>query len=701
MRSTQLNPLFASLRGIKGVGPKLSHAFGKLLRGDENLEARKIDLLLHMPHSLIDRSLQPGLAYAPDGVIVTIRATIDKHLPPPRNNRRVPYRIQAHDETGELTLVFFHAKGSYLEQQMPVGEERYISGRLERFKGEAQIAHPDHVVTEEEFASMALLEPVYPLTAGLSGKVLHRTVIAALEELPELAEWQDGPWLAQNSWSSFHEALQRVHTPLETEDIDPLSKFRQRLAYDECLASQLALSLVRKSVKKEAGVARRWQGKLAEALTAALPFSLTGSQTKAIDDISNDLTTPERMLRLIQGDVGSGKTMVALFAAANVIESGSQAAMMAPTELLARQHLQSIKPLCDAVGIRVASLTGKDGAASKREKLKALKDGDIDFLIGTHALFQDKVEFADLGLAIVDEQHRFGVHQRLMLSSKGRATDLLVMTATPIPRTLVLTYFGDMDVSLLTEKPAGRKPIATRTMSMDRLGELVHGLQRALQTGAKVYWVCPLVEESEVLDVTSAEDRFSSLKEVFGNRVELVHGRMTPDEKSAAMYNFKDGEADILVATTVIEVGVDVPDATIIVIEHAERFGLAQLHQLRGRVGRGDKASSCILLFKGPLGEVSKARLAIMRETEDGFRIAEEDLRLRGEGDLLGTKQSGTPGFKLAQMEIHQQLMEAARDDARLIIENDLALQSPRGQALRNLLYLFGRDEAIQLLKAG
>ncbi|MCV6547173.1 MAG: ATP-dependent DNA helicase RecG [Cohaesibacter sp.] len=701
MRSTQLNPFFASLKGIKGVGPKLSLAFGKLLRGDEALEARRIDLLLHMPHSLIDRSLQPGIAHAPDGMIVTIKARIDKHIAPPRNNRRVPYRILAHDETGDVTLVFFHAKGGYLERQIPVGEERYISGRLERYQGEAQIAHPDHVVSEDDFASMALLEPVYPLTAGISGRILHRTMLTALDDVPPLAEWQDGPWLSQNGWPSFQEALQRVHSPLESADIEPVSPYRQRLAYDECLASQLALSLVRKSVKKQAGIARKWSGQLSEVLTKALPFSLTNSQSKAIDDISKDLQQPERMLRLIQGDVGSGKTMVALFAAANVIESGSQAAMMAPTELLARQHLQSIKPLCDAVGIRAESLTGKDSAASRRDKLKALKDGDIDFLIGTHALFQDKVEFADLGLAIVDEQHRFGVHQRLTLSAKGKATDLLVMTATPIPRTLVLTYFGDMDVSLLSEKPAGRKPIATRTMSLDRLDELVHGLHRALQSGAKVYWVCPLVEESEVLDVTSAEDRFASLREAFGSRVALVHGRMTADEKSAAMHHFKDGEADILVATTVIEVGVDVPDATIIVIEHAERFGLAQLHQLRGRVGRGDKASSCILLFKGPLGEVSKARLAIMRETEDGFRIAEEDLRLRGEGDLLGTKQSGTPGFRLAQMEIHQQLMEAARDDARLIIENDPDLKSDRGQALRKLLYLFGRDEAIRLLKAG
>ena len=393
--------------------------------------------------------------------------------------------------------------------------------------------------------------------------------------------------------------------------------------------------------------------------------------------------------------------MVALVSAADVIESGSQAAMMAPTDLLARQHYQSVKPLCDAVGIRVAVLTGKDTASTKRDTLSALESGDIDFLIGTHALFQQSVVFADLGLAIVDEQHRFGVHQRLTLSAKGEATDLLVMTATPIPRTLVLTHYGDMDVSLLTEKPAGRKPIDTRTMNLERLGELVSRLEGVLAKGAKCYWVCPLVEESDVLEVTAAEDRYKSLQKIFGHRVELIHGRMSADEKKAAMDQFKDGEAQILVATTVIEVGVDVPEATIMVIEHAERFGLAQLHQLRGRVGRGDKASSCILLFQGPLGAIAKERLEMMRETEDGFKIAEADLRLRGEGDVLGTKQSGMPGFRVTDVEVHKDLMEMARKEARLIVETDPQLNGKRGSALRDLLYLFGRDEAIRLLKAG
>ena len=701
MRPNHLNSYFASLVTIKGVGPKMAQSFARLLRGDPLAEARRIDLLLHMPVSLIDRSLQSSVATAPEGAIVTVCVTIDKHLPPPRGNKRVPYRVLAHDETDELTLTYFHAKGGYLERQMPVGEMRYVSGRLERFNGAPQITHPDHVVSEEDFAAMPLIEPVYPMTAGVSGKVVQKTIRAALEELEPLPEWQDASVIRQESFMTFLDALNRVHHPMGLGDIALEAPARRRLAYDESLASQLALSLVRANVKKAKGIARQWSGQLRQRLEDALPFTLTGSQQDAIADIEADLKVPERMLRLVQGDVGSGKTMVALVAAADVIESGAQAAMMAPTDLLARQHYQSMKDLCEAVGIRIAVMTGKDTAATKRATLAALEAGDIDFLVGTHALFQQSVVFADLGIAIVDEQHRFGVHQRLTLSAKGKATDLLVMTATPIPRTLVLTHYGDMDVSLLTEKPAGRKPIDTRTMNLERLGELVQRLQTAVEQGSKCYWVCPLVEESELLDVTSAEDRFNSLKPIFGHRVELIHGRMSADEKRTAMENFKDGDAQVLVATTVIEVGVDVPEATIMVIEHAERFGLAQLHQLRGRVGRGDKASSCILLFQGPLGTIAKERLSMMRETEDGFRIAEADLKLRGEGDVLGTKQSGMPGFRVTDPDVHRDLMEMARKEARLIVETDPDLKGPRGAALRDLLYLFGRDEAIRLLKAG
>jgi ATP-dependent DNA helicase RecG len=475
----------------------------------------------------------------------------------------------------------------------------------------------------------------------------------------------------------------------------------QRLAYDEFLAGQLALALVRKYLRRPSGRRTAGDGRLRAKIKSALPYALTPSQTRASAEIIADLEKPERMLRLLQGDVGSGKTVVGLLAAASVIEAGRQAALMAPTEILARQHLQTIAPLADAVGLRVAILTGRERARERTDTLERLARGDIDLLVGTHALFQDEVAFHDLALAIVDEQHRFGVHQRLALARKGEAVDVLVMTATPIPRTLVLTFFGDMDVSELREKPAGRKPIDTRTIPLERIGEVVAAVGRALADGRRVYWICPLIEEAETTDLAAAEERFLSLKQVFGDAVDIVHGRMKGANKDRAMQRFSTGETRLLVATTVIEVGVNVPEASVMVIEHAERFGLAQLHQLRGRVGRGAERSSCLLLYKTPVSETAKARLAVMRETEDGFRMAEEDLKLRGEGDVLGTRQSGMPGFRVANVAVHGKLLQAARDDAALILARDPKLTSERGEALRVLLYLFERDEAVRLVQAG
>ncbi|RVC28703.1 ATP-dependent DNA helicase RecG, partial [Mesorhizobium sp. M7A.F.Ca.CA.004.04.2.1] len=472
-------------------------------------------------------------------------------------------------------------------------------------------------------------------------------------------------------------------------------------AYDELLAGQVSLALVRAKVRRLSGRPLVGDGRIVEKLRAALPYSLTSSQEFALAEINADLADPERMLRLLQGDVGSGKTVVALLAMARAVEAGGQAALMAPTEILARQHLATITPLAAKVGLRIAILTGREKGRERADTLAGLASGEIDIVVGTHALFQETVMFHDLVFAVIDEQHRFGVHQRLAITAKGDAPDMLVMTATPIPRTLVLTAFGDMDVSKLTEKPAGRQPIRTVTLPLERLDELVDRMVDAVAGGQKIYWICPLVEESEEIKLMSAEDRFASLKPLFGERIGLVHGRMKGAEKDEAMRAFKQGETRILIATTVIEVGVDVPDATVMVIEHAERFGLAQLHQLRGRVGRGDKPSSCVLLYKDPLGETAKRRLSVMRETEDGFLIAEEDLKLRGEGELLGTRQSGTPGFQVARIEAHADLLEAARDDARLILSRDPELQSQRGEALRLLLYLFGRDEAVRLLRAG
>ncbi len=702
MRPPILNPLFRPVTSLAGIGPKLAVTLRKLIgRVDPDAEARVIDLLFHLPVAVIDRSRQPGIALSPEGAIVTLKVRVDRHLKPPRGNRRIPYRVYCHDDTGEVALTFFHANEAWLERMLPVGETRYVSGKMEWFNGRPTIVHPDHIVEVADFADLPLIEPVYPMTAGLARKTLLRAIGDGLDGVPDLPDWLDPELVTRSRWSGFAAALRAAHHPGSMADIEPLSLPRTRLSYDELLASQLALALMRAHQRRSAGRARLGDGRLRATILASLPFSLTASQTVALAEIDADLRNPERMLRLLQGDVGSGKTVVALLAAASVIEAGAQAAIMAPTELLVRQHARTIAPLAEAAGIRLAVLTGRERGRDRDAVLAGLADGTIDLLVGTHALFQAGVAFRDLGLVVVDEQHRFGVHQRLALTAKGGATDVLVMTATPIPRTLVLTYYGDMDVSRLTEKPAGRRPIETRAIPLTRLDEVVERVRAATATGAKAYWICPLVEELEMLDVAAAEERHAALTAALGFTVGLVHGRMTAAARDAAMARFVTGETRILVATTVVEVGVDVSDATIMVIEHAERFGLAQLHQLRGRVGRSDRPSVCLLLYKAPLGQVARQRLKIMRESEDGFVIAEEDLRLRGGGEILGTRQSGTPGFRIADLAYHAALMEAARDDARLIVDTDPGLASDRGAALRLLLYIFGRDEAMRLLRAG
>jgi ATP-dependent DNA helicase RecG len=699
MRPPLLDPLFAALTALSGVGPKLEKLFRRLL-GRDDTPARVLDLLFHLPSGTIDRRARPLLRDVVPGSVVTVAVTVDRHRPSPPNRPRAPYRIATYDDSGTLTLTFFSARRDYLEKLFPVGELRYVSGTTALYDGMLQMVHPDRVVSEAELDKLPMVEPVYPLTEGLSLNVVRKAAENALGRLPKLPEWQDHDWIKRSGFPAFADALKSLHHPNEPADVLPDSPAWSRLAFDELLAGQLALALVRAHQRKLPGRGSSGEGILRAKVVAALPYSLTPSQGRAVDDIVTDLARPQRMIRLLQGDVGSGKTVVALLAAATVAEAGRQAALMAPTEILARQHLATIAPLAEKAGIRVAILTGRERGKERKETLDRLALGEIDFLVGTHALFQDEVVFRDLALAIVDEQHRFGVHQRLALVRKGEAVDMLVLTATPIPRTLVLTYFGDMEISELREKPAGRKPIDTRTIALDRLPEVIEAVGRALDQGQRVYWVCPLVEESEVSDLAAAEDRFADLKKHFGAKVDLVHGQMKGADKDAAMERFATGKTQLLVATTVVEVGVDVPAATVMVIEHAERFGLAQLHQLRGRIGRGSERSTCLLLYRGPLGETAKARLAIMRDTEDGFRIAEEDLRLRGEGDVLGTRQSGMPGFRLARIEFHGKLIAAARDDAALILGRDPNLETPRGEALRDLLYLFERDEAIRLLRA-
>ncbi len=702
MRPDVLNPLFAELTSLKGIGEKLGKLLQNLLRGAAG-PARMVDALVHLPSGVIDRRFRCTISQLLIQGVATLEVTIGRHKAPPRGSR-LPYRVEAFDDTGRMSLVFFAAHSEHMQRHYPEGEKRFISGEINWFNNEAQMNHPDYVLNGDEFAKMPQLEPVYPLTAGITNKVMRRVATDALTRLPQLAEWQDAVWLAKQGWPTFSESLQMAHHPIASEIAPLQAPLRQRLAYDELLANQLALVLVRSQMKREIGrsLHSNSTGQLREAIITALPYSLTEAQQMALAEILADLRSPERMMRLLQGDVGSGKTVVALLALATGVESGAQGALMAPTEILARQHFSGLSKLVAHTRLRMALLTGREKGKVRAEVLGALASGEIDILIGTHALFQEGVTFNDLALVVIDEQHRFGVHQRLALQSKARGVaDLLVMTATPIPRTLALTVYGDMDVSKLTEKPAGRLPIDTRVMPVSRMDEIISGLARSIVGGARAYWVCALVEESEKVDLAAAQARFEDLSQHFPGQVGLVHGRMKGAEKDAVMADFKAGKLSLLVATTVIEVGVDVPEASIMVIENAERFGLSQLHQLRGRVGRGTAKSSCILLYQEPLGETARQRLSIMRETEDGFRIAEEDLSLRGAGEMLGTAQSGIPLFKLADLSVHGDLLQAARDDASLILARDSELSSPRGQALRNLLYLFERDVAIRLLSSG
>jgi ATP-dependent DNA helicase RecG len=699
MRPSALDPLFAPASALPGIGPKNAKLFDRLL--DKPQGARVVDILFHLPQATVDRRARPKIRDAVPGTIVTIEAEVTEHRGPPNARSRAPFKVLVEDDTGDVELVFFLANHEWVRSRLPIGATRWISGKLELWDGRRQMVHPDRVMNAEELDRLPSVEPVYGLTEGLYQRGVARAAEGALKRLPPMPEWISAKTLSDLNLPSFTQALGAMHRPETPEDVDPASPGATRLAYDELLANQLALLLMRARMRVIPGRAHKAEGALARRLEAALPFSLTGAQRQAIDDIRADLRAEKRMLRLLQGDVGSGKTVVALMAMAEVVEAGRQAAMMAPTEILARQHYERMAPLAASAGLRIALLTGRDKAAARRASLAALAEGTVDIAVGTHALFQESVAFADLGLAVVDEQHRFGVRQRLALASKGAAVDLLVMTATPIPRSLVLAYFGDMDVSALREKPPGRKPIDTRILPIERVGEVVARLSQAVAAGARAYWICPLVEESETLDVAAAEERAEALRAIFGDAVGLAHGKMAGPERDAAMERFQRGTTTILVATTVVEVGVDVPEATIMIVEHAERFGLAQLHQLRGRVGRGAGRSSCLLLYKGPLGEAARARLEILRETEDGFRIAEEDLKLRGEGDVLGSRQAGAPGFRFARLDIHSGLLARARAEAEAALKRDERLKGEANRGLRLLLYLFERDEAVRLIEAG
>ena len=692
-RPAALFPLFAELETLEGIGPKTAKAMAGL--GVE----RPKDLLFLLPHSGIDRSRRASVREVTPPCTITVEVVVGAHFPPRSKGR--PYRISVQDQSLEFQLVFFHARGDYLKTLLPTGQRRVVSGRVELFDGIAQMVHPDHVLRVEEADDLPSYEPVYPLVAGVTQRGLAKAVQSALARLPDLAEWVDGPLKAREAWPDWADAVRAVHGPKGAADLAATAPARARLAYDELFAHQITLALARMQARQGQGQVTRGTGVLQRKVLDSLPYQPTGAQKRAVAEIAADLASGQRMNRLLQGDVGAGKTLVAFLALLIAVEAGGQGVMMAPTEILARQHLEGLQPLAAAAGLRLEILTGRDKGAERAEKLRALASGQIGLLVGTHAVFQKDVQFKDLRLAVVDEQHRFGVAQRMELGAKGGAVDVLVMTATPIPRSLALASYGDMDVSVLDEKPPGRKPVKTALVTTQRIDEVVSHLQKAVAEGRQAYWVCPLVEESEAVDYASSEARFEHLRAVFGDRVGLVHGQMPPAEKDAAMARFVAGETSILVATTVIEVGVNVPNASIMVIERAEIFGLAQLHQLRGRVGRGAAQSTCLLMYQAPLSESGQRRLTILRDTEDGFRIAEEDLARRGAGDLIGTAQSGLPRFRIADMERQSALMAIAQSDARRLLAEDPGLVSPRGQAARALLWLLDQDRAIRLIHVG
>ncbi|MET0295318.1 MAG: ATP-dependent DNA helicase RecG [Phenylobacterium sp.] len=691
MRPEILFPLFAPSTGLKGVGPKVAPLVAKLAGPIVR------DVAFLAPHSLIRRR-PTTVADAVEGEVQTFEVTIEQYARPRGGTQ--PWRVRCYDGSGWIHLVYFGSVGASIERSHPVGARRVVSGKVERWGDALQIAHPDYLVEPAKADTIPEIEPVYPATAGLAPRIVRRLALEAASRAPALPEWQDPAFLEREGFPSWQAALARLHTPQSEADLSPQARHQRRLAYDELLAHQLAMAQ-RKADRRAEPAPRIAASALADRLESALPFKLTGAQARSLGEVRGDLAAGERMSRLLQGDVGSGKTVVSMLAMADAAEAGGQSALMAPTEILARQHFETLAAPLEAQGVGVVLLTGRDRGPQRADKLAQIAGGAAKVVVGTHALFQDEVAFQRLMLAVIDEQHRFGVAERQRLQAKGDAVHLLAMSATPIPRTLELTVYGDLDVSRIDEKPPGRTPVATRASPMTRAHEVEARLKAAVQAGAQAFWICPLVAESELVDLKAAETRAVELRERIGPSVGLIHGKMPAAEKDAVMAEFAEGRLSVLVATTVVEVGVNVPNATIMVIEQAERFGLAQLHQLRGRVGRGRRESACVLLYDPPLSEVAQKRLDILRRTDDGFLIAETDLELRGGGDALGLRQSGFPDYRFVDPFAHRDLIATAGDDARLIVARDPDLKSERGQALRILQALFDWRPASPLKDAG
>ena len=628
--------LLSDLKSIKGVGLKTSNL----------LKRKKInsifDLLWKLPKSYTDRSLSSKIKDLKIDEIQTITIIPQKYSFP--RVRNLPNRVLCKDETGEIDCVFFNSYEGYIRKILPIGKEVTISGKIKYFRNKYQLTNPKYI--SEDSSIIKQKHNTYSLTEGISEKVYNKIIFQIIKNLPQIDEWHSKDMLKNFGNIGWNDSIKKLHDP---ESIGKFKEnFYQRLAFDEIFSTFLVNSEIRKKIKKIKKTKKKFDIKKQGEIISKLDFSLTNDQTKTLNEINKDLCSDNKMFRLLQGDVGSGKTIVALLSAFNTISSDFQVAVMAPTEILARQHFLLAKKIYPK-NIKIELLSGKSSYKDKKKILNKLIKKEIDIIFGTHALFQKKVEFKKLGLIIIDEQHKFGVSQRKKLSDKaGKDCDVLLMTATPIPRTLTMTIYGDMDLSIIREKPNYRKPVKTYSKIESKIEDVIKFIKKEIQLGNQIFWVCPLIEESKKIDHSSAIKKSEYLKKIFPNEVYLLHGKTTIEEKEEILNKFLRNEFKILVSTTIIEVGIDFPNANVIIIENANKFGLSQLHQLRGRVGRGNKQSSCILMFKSNLSENAKKRINILKDSNDGFKISEEDMKLRGFGDILGFKQSGIKNFKLA-----------------------------------------------------